>query len=171
MNSDFKELLSHFNACQVSYLIIGGYAFIQHVEPRYTKDLAIWIDASTANAKRTFQALTEFGAPLSGLTAKDFSEEGFFYTMGRPPIRIDILMSVKGLTFRDAWNNRELIKLDEISVFYISKEDLLKAKLLAGRPQDLIDAQKLQEVLSYTAKDAKRVGARKRISKRRDSST
>lgn len=47
MNSDFKELLSILNACRVSYLVVGGYAYIHYAEPRYTKD----IDLITA--KRT----------------------------------------------------------------------------------------------------------------------
>lgn len=79
VNSDFSDLLSLFNANRVEYLVIGGYALIQYAEPRYTKDLDLWISTATENASAVFQSLQKFGAPLEGLSQKDFSEEGFFY--------------------------------------------------------------------------------------------
>jgi hypothetical protein len=93
MNSDFKELLSTFNAAKVRYLVVGGYAVMTYTEPRYTKDLDLWIEATPRNAWAVFRALKEFGAPLAGLSEADFSREGFFYQLGRPPARVDILMS------------------------------------------------------------------------------
>ncbi|MCH8962299.1 MAG: hypothetical protein IH820_13535 [Bacteroidetes bacterium] len=106
INSDFKDLLSLFNAYQIKYLVVGGYAVIKYTEPRFTKDLDLWIKADQENAAAVFQALLEFGAPLEGMTEDDFAHEGYFYQMGIPPIRVDILMSVKGLTFEDAWTRR-----------------------------------------------------------------
>jgi len=85
MSSDFKELLNTFNEHEVRYLVVGGHAVMFYSEPRYTKDLGLWIEASAENASRVFRALTEFGAPLSGVTESDFAKEGFFYQMGRPP--------------------------------------------------------------------------------------
>jgi hypothetical protein len=73
VNSDFKELLSIFNDYQVKYLVIGGYAVIQYTEPRYTKDLDIWISTEKENARAVFMALCDFGAPLVGLTEDDFA--------------------------------------------------------------------------------------------------
>ena len=94
INSDFEELLSIFNENGVRYLIVGGHAVMLYTEPRYTKDLDVWIDASVENAERVYRSLLAFGAPLAGLTAKDFAEEGSFYQMGIPPVRVDILMSI-----------------------------------------------------------------------------
>ena len=102
MNSDFKELLSILNANQVKYLIIGGYAVSEYAEPRYTKDLNIWIEASNDNAERIFASLKEFKAPLFNLKPSDFAVEGGFYQMGRPPVRVDILMSITEMNFTDA---------------------------------------------------------------------
>jgi hypothetical protein len=96
VNSDFKDLLNLFNDYHVKYLIIGGYAVIKYTEPRYTKNLDLWIRANAKNAHAVFQALREFGAPLTGLTSADFAEEGYFYQMGIPPVRVDILMSISG---------------------------------------------------------------------------
>src|ERR1017187_5854756 len=105
MNSDFEELLSIFNANGVRYLIVGGHAVMLYTEPRYTKNLDVWIDASAENARAVYRSLLTFGAPLAGLSAKDFAEEGSFYQMGIPPARVDILMSINGVTFAEAWPN------------------------------------------------------------------
>lgn len=143
MNSDFTDLLKIFNDFQVKYLIIGGYAVIKYTEPRYTKDLDIWVSTERSNARAVFQALREFGAPLTDMTEDDFAHEGYFYQMGRPPVRVDILMSVSGLNFDEAWNNRVDTEIEGICVPFISKQDLIQSKLAAGRPQDLIDAETL----------------------------
>jgi hypothetical protein len=99
MNSDFIELLKILESYQVKYLIIGGYAVMNYSEPRYTKDLDIWIEASSENANKIYAALIKFGAPLTGLAEKDFSEPGFFYQMGRPPVRVDIPLTIEFSVF------------------------------------------------------------------------
>ena len=143
VNSDFSDLLRLFNAKSVEYLVIGGYALIQYAEPRYTKDLDLWISTDPENASAVFQSLQSFGAPLKGLTQKDFSEDGFFYQMGRPPVRIDILMGIPWLIFQEAWERRETVWFDDMHVLFISRQDLIAAKRASGRPQDLIDAELL----------------------------
>ena len=95
-------MLRLFNANGVEYLVVGGVAFIFHAEPRYTKDLDIWVRADTENATRVFRSLAEFGAPLAGLSAADFAQEGYFYAMGVAPARVDILMSIDGVDFEAA---------------------------------------------------------------------
>ena len=145
VNSDFTELLKLFRDNKVRYLIIGGYAVIQYAEPRYTKDLDLWISTDTKNAKSVYTALKEFGAPLSDITEDDFSEEGYFYQMGVPPMRVDIMMGIPGLDFERAWKNRIEINFDDLLVTFISKEDLIAAKRASGRPQDLIDADALEQ--------------------------
>ena len=144
-NSDFNDLLRIFNANGVKYLVIGGYALIQYTEPRFTKDLDLLIGTDSRNASAVFKALREFGAPLSGLTEEDFAEEGYFYQMGVPPVRVDVFMGVPGLEFQAAWERRMENDIDGLLVPYISREDLITAKLASGRPQDLIDVQNLSE--------------------------
>ena len=145
VNSDFSDLLQLFNDNDVKYLVIVGYAFIQYAEPRYTKDLDLWISTDTANATAVYGSLEEFGAPLTDLSEEDFAEEGYFYQMGVPPIRIDILMGITGVGFEDAWSRRREVDFDGLSVPFISKEDLIATKLASGRPQDLIDASILSQ--------------------------
>jgi hypothetical protein len=145
VNSDFSDLLRLFNDNNVKYLVIGGYAVIQYAEPRYTKDLDLWISTDVANAKAVFRALKEFGAPLADLTEDDFAEEGYFYQMGVPPVRVDVLMGIPGLSFAEAWQRRVNVDFDDLSVSFIGKQDLITVKLASGRPQDLLDAKQLQQ--------------------------
>jgi hypothetical protein len=143
MNSDFKDLLSLFNASKVRYLVVGGYALMKYTEPRYTKDLDIWVEATPRNARAVFRCLRDFGAPLQDLTEADFAKEGFCYQMGRPPARIDILMSIDGVKFVDAWPNRIKTDFDGVPASVIARDDLIANKRAVGRPQDLIDADRL----------------------------
>ena len=145
VNSDFKELLNILNDKQVKYLVIGGYAVIKYAEPRYTKDLDLWVMAEPNNALAVFSALRAFGAPLSNLTPDDFAHEGYFYQMGVPPVRVDILMSIPGLSFEEAWAKREMVDFDGVQLPFISKQDLIISKRATGRPQDLLDAQALEK--------------------------
>ena len=115
-----------------------------YTEPRYTKDLDIWVEASPENAEQVFRALAAFGAPLSGLTPGDFATEGFFYQLGRPPARVDILMSIDGIGFSAAWQNRFESFLYDQPVSFIGREDLIRNKRATGRHIDLHDAELLE---------------------------
>lgn len=125
--------------------MIGGYAVVQYAEPRFTKDLDLWVSTDPDNAAAVYRALSEFGAPLEDLSEADFAEEGYFYQMGVPPIRVDILMGIDGVEFNGAWERRNEISFGELSVSFISLPDLIQAKRAAGRPQDLIDADLLSQ--------------------------
>ena len=92
-----------------------------------------------------FKALKEFGAPLAGMNEADFAEESYFYQMGRPPMRVDILMGIPGVEFDAAWKNRKEVDFDGLPVIFISREDLITAKKASGRPQDIIDADSLSQ--------------------------
>ena len=142
-NSDFSDLLRLFNAARVRYLVIGGFAVIQYAEPRFTADLHLWVGTEPHNAGAVYEALREFGAPLSGMTARDFAEEGYFYQMGVPPVRVDVLMGIPGIGFEDAWARRVEVDFEGLLVPFISRDDLITAKRASGRPQDMIDIQSL----------------------------
>ncbi len=145
VNSDFSDLLRIFNDRNVKYLVIGGYAVVQYAEPRFTKDLDVLISTDPENAESVYRALLEFGAPLVGLTPNDFSEEGFFFQMGVPPVRVDVLMGIPGIQFEECWQRRVEVDFDELKVVFMSKPDLIVSKRAAGRPQDLIDADLLSQ--------------------------
>ena len=144
MNKDMKDLLRVLNAHTVKYLVIGGYAYGVHLEPRATKDLDLFIRSDEENSKATFQALAAFGAPLHGMSPADF-RDGTVFQMGQPPERVDILQRIDGVTFDEAWENRIEGQIDgEIPTAVISKEDLIRNKLASGREQDLLDVKKLR---------------------------
>jgi hypothetical protein len=113
------------------------------VESFQKTDLLISVEIKNATA--VYNALKEFGAPLSGLTVKDFSQEGYFYQMGRPPMRVDIMMSIPGVKFDDAWSQHERLTIDGIEMNFISKKDLIASKKASGRSQDLIDVENLEK--------------------------
>ena len=144
MSKDFQDILRAFNAHKVKYLVIGGYAFGVHLEPRTTKDIDLWIRTDAENAKAVFQALAEFGAPIAGMTPRDFMD-GTIFQMGQTPERIDILQQVSGLDFDDAWEHRLEGFIDEHTpALVISREDLIRNKLASGRDQDLLDVKNLR---------------------------
>jgi hypothetical protein len=151
---DFKELLSTLERHRVRYLVVGGYAVMKYTEPRFTKDLDLWISTDEENAKAVFAALKEFGAPLRGLTPHDFTEEGYFYQMGNPPFRLDVMMSIPGVKFEDAWPRREDVLLEGLTIPFISRADLTRAKEASGRAQDLLDAENLRRAAQERETDA-----------------
>jgi hypothetical protein len=142
---DFKELLSILEKHKVRYLVVGGYAVMRYTEPRFTKDLDIWISTDKENSTAVYAALKEFGAPLKDLTAADFAKEGYFYQMGNPPFRLDVMMSIPGVTFEAAWKKREKVHMEGFIIPFISRVDLIKSKEASGRDQDLIDAKELKK--------------------------
>jgi hypothetical protein len=143
-NSDFKELLNLFEDCEVRYLVVGGYAVMHYCEPRYTKDLDIWVDASSGNAQNVFKALARFGAPLKGISPADFATEGLVYQMGVPPVRVDVIMSLDGVGFEDAWQSRERGEFEGSPVWFIGREHLIRNKTASGRHIDLHDVEQLR---------------------------
>lgn len=145
MFQDFKELLSAFNVHQVKYLVVGGYAVSFHAQPRATKDMDLLIGPDPVNCVAVHAALTEFGAPVAGLSAKDFADPEGFFRMGTPPVMVDIMSRISGVDFDAAWQRRvDVVIDDELTVPFISCHDLLIAKISAGRPQDLADAEALR---------------------------
>jgi hypothetical protein len=136
MPKDLKELLSAFNDHAVKYLIVGGYAFGVHAEPRATKDLDLFIRPDKENSQALFRALAQYGAPLGGLSPADFMD-GTVFQIGQPPARVDILHRIDGISFDEAWEKRIEGLIDgEIRTSVISKNDLIRNKLASGKEQD-----------------------------------
>lgn len=144
MNSDFKDLLAIFAEEGVEYLVVGAYAVMHHTQPRYTKDLDIWIKPSVDNARRVARAFQRFGAPLVEVSEADFAEEGLQYAIGMPPSQIDFLTSLPGADFQTAWVERATGEVDSLPVPFLGVQHLIAAKTLAGRPQDLADLDELR---------------------------
>jgi len=140
-NPHYKELLQLLNEFEVDYLIVGGFAVMKYGEPRYTKDLDVWVHNSLQNSVRVVEALKKFGAPLEhdGITAETFSAKQVVYQIGVAPVRIDILTEISGVKFSDAWEKRVASTFFGVPVHFISLDDLVTNKQSLGRSSDLKD--------------------------------
>lgn len=143
MNQDFVDLLRAFSDHKVRFLIVGAYALGVHGRPRATGDLDVWIDPTPENAERVMSALRAFGAPLTDVTTDDFSRPGIVFQMGLPPHRIDVLTTLSGLSFADAWPDRTSAVFGPLSVDVIGRDAFIANKRATGRAKDLGDIESL----------------------------
>ena len=142
----YKELLHTLNEFEVEYLVVGGYAVMKYTEPRYTKDLDLWVDNSPRNSVRLYRALAKFGAPLQhdGVTPDTFTKEKIVYQIGVAPVRIDISTHIDGVTFERAWRNRAQDSIFGVPVHFLSLNDLITNKMSIGRSTDLEQVKDLE---------------------------
>ena len=145
MHQDFLDLLRAFIEGNVRFLIVGAYALGVHGRPRATGDLDVWVDATPSNAVNIIQALEQFGAPMGQVRADDFSRPGIVFQMGLPPLRIDVLTELSGLTFEEAWPTRTVASFGPITVDVIGRAAFIKNKRATGRARDLGDIEALGE--------------------------
>jgi hypothetical protein len=144
LDRDFKEFIECLNAHDVNYMVVGGYAVGVHGLPRATKDLDVWVLANRANADGVVAALDDFGFSGLGLTVADFCRDDVVVQLGYPPVRIDILTSIDGVDFLDAYPDRVEASVDGLRIAFIGREHLIANKRAAGRSQDLADADRLE---------------------------
>ena len=140
-NPHYRELLQLLNEFGVEYLIVGGFAVMKYGEPRYTKDLDVWVHNSAENSRRLVEALKKFGAPIDhdGITQYTFAEKQVVYQIGIAPVRIDILTEITGVEFSDAWRSKVPSTFFGVPVHFISLDDLATNKRVLGRSSDLKD--------------------------------
>src|SRR5208337_3085757 len=148
MYQDYKDLLSAFHARGVKYLVVGGLAVIYHAQPRFTRDMDLFIKADLENAKATYAALAEFGALLQGIRPEDFTDRNSFFRFGREPKGFDILPAIPGVDFDAAWERRVETVVDTttgLKANFISATDLIASKLASGRARDLADVEDIRK--------------------------
>jgi len=142
---DFKDLLELFNFHNVNYMIVGAYALAFHGAPRCTGDIDILVQTNTENAEHILCALDEFGFASVGLTIKDFLGPDKVVQLGVPPVRIDIVTSITGISWEAAESGREEGTYGDVPVYYIGKEQFIVNKQAIGRKKDLADLEALGE--------------------------
>lgn len=148
LNSDFSDLLRALLSDGVEFLVVGAHALSVHDRARATKDLDIWIRTSDDNARRVWSALSSFGAPLDRLTLADLTDEETVFQIGVAPIRIDLLTSISGVTFDEAWPARVEVERNGIMIPFIGVEAFLRNKDASGRDQDRLDAARVRRRLA-----------------------
>jgi hypothetical protein len=143
---EFVEMLSALSEEKAEYIVVGAYAIGVHLEPRATKDIDIWVRPSKENAARVLRALARFGAPKLGVTATDLATPGLVFQIGVPPRRIDLLTSIDGVEFNEAWDSRVEVAIAglELPMPILGRETLIANKRASGRPQDVADLAKLE---------------------------
>ena len=144
LNLDYRDMLSAFAEAKVEYLLIGAYALAVHGHPRATGDIDLWVRSTRENAERVMQALDVFGAPLSQVSLDDFERPSTVFQIGVSPRRIDILTSIDGVTFDEAWPERVEVTVEGVSITVISRQHLIQNKRAVGRPQDEADIDHLE---------------------------
>lgn len=143
LSKDFKEFVALLKEHGAEYMIVGGYAVGVHGYPRYTGDLDIWLNPSKANAVQVLKAIDDFGFGSFKLTVADLTKEGNVIQFGQPPLRIDLLTSIDGVTFDDCYANRKEVTFDGLTMHFIGYHDLVKNKRTTGRHRDLDDIENM----------------------------
>jgi hypothetical protein len=143
VQKDFKELLALFNDHNVQYLIVGGYALAYYGAPRYTGDIDILVKSDSKNASLILKALYDFGFGSAGLKLEDFTTPENIVQLGYPPIRVDIMTSISGVSWEDAYISREEGKYGDIPVYFIGLDQYVQNKKASGRKKDMADLEAL----------------------------
>ncbi len=144
LNPNFKDMLVALNDAEADYLVVGAYAMAAHGCPRSTGDIDFWVRPTPDNAARVWNALASFGAPMAEIAVEDFSTAGVVFQIGIAPQRIDVMTSVSGVDFDDAWPNRLVADLDGLRANIIGRDQLLQNKIASGRPKDIVDVELLR---------------------------
>lgn len=144
MNQDFVEMLVALSEAEADFMVVGAHAVAAYARPRATGDLDIWIRATPANAARVWKALVAFGAPLDDLTEADLTADDLIFQIGVAPSRIDILTSIEGVAFGEAWPKRTTIQISGSTVPVIGRDELIRNKRALGRKRDLADLAALE---------------------------
>jgi hypothetical protein len=142
---DFRKLLELLNEHEVEYVVVGGYAVAYHGAPRYTGDLDVYVRPTNQNATRIMSALQDFGFGELDLEEDDFTTTDSVVQLGVPPVRIDLITSIDGVSWETVWQNRVPGVYGDISAPFIGKHDLVVNKRASGRKTDLADVEALGE--------------------------
>jgi hypothetical protein len=146
---DYRDMIAFLVEEGADFVVVGGWAVGVHGHIRATKDLDLFVRPSAANAPCVLRALARFGAPIHGLVAADLSTPGVILQVG-VSLRIDITTTIEGVDFDEASASQVIVVVNGLQVPVIGRAALLINKRSAGRPQDLIDVNKLEAVAQQT---------------------
>ncbi|MEX2565885.1 MAG: hypothetical protein WD431_08085 [Cyclobacteriaceae bacterium] len=143
--ADFIDFIKLLNLHKVEYMVIGAHALAFHGRPRHTGDLDIWIKPTNDNASKLIIVLNDFGFGSLNITEQDFLKNNHVIQLGYPPLRIDILNTISGVEFDEAYQNKVEGKIDGLNVNFINVNEFIKNKEATGRQKDLGDIESLKK--------------------------
>ncbi len=152
LQQDLREFIELLNSLKVEYIVVGGHAVAFHGHPRFTGDIDFLVRSTRENAERLLETLRAFGFGDLALSVDDFTRPNAVVQLGRPPNRIDLLTSISGVDFDEAWAGKLRGEIDGLPVVFLGLEALLKNKQASGRDKDLGDVKKLQAIAAKTKK-------------------
>jgi len=145
LNSDYRDMLQVLLDNDVKFLLVGAYAMGAHGYPRATGDIDIWVEPSAGNSARVYRSMAAFGAPLHEIDEATFATPGVVFQVGIAPRRIDIITAITGVGFDDAYQQRQTLEMEGLSIPILSLSDLIKNKRATGRDKDRLDADQLEQ--------------------------
>ena len=144
LNSDYKDMLQVLLDQGVKFLLVGAYAMGAHGYPRATGDIDIWVKPSPENSARVYRSMAAFGAPLHEIDEATFVTPGVVFQIGVAPRRIDLITTISGVGFDDAYQQRRIVEIEGLPVPTLSLADLIRNKRATGRDKDRLDADRLE---------------------------
>jgi hypothetical protein len=145
LNSDYKDMLQVLLENNVKFLLVGAYAMGAHGYPRATGDIDVWVEPSAENSARVYRSMVAFGAPLHEIDETTFAKPDIVFQIGVAPRRIDIITAISGVGFNDAYQKRQIVEMEGLSIPILSLGDLIKNKRATGRDKDRLDADQLEK--------------------------
>ena len=145
LNKDYKEMLQNLLNNEVKFLVVGAYAMGVYGYPRATGDFDIWVETSPENSQKIYKSLSDFGAPLKHINKNTFCEEGIIFQIGVAPRRIDIITKIDGVSFQQAYPEKQEYGIEGLTIPFLSIENLIINKESTGRERDKLDAQYLRQ--------------------------
>lgn len=145
LNSDYKDMLQVLLDNGVKFLLVGAYAMGAHGYPRATGDIDIWVEPSAENSARVYRSMEAFGAPLHEIDDATFATPGVVFQIGVAPRRIDIITTISGVEFNEAYQQRQIVEIEGLSITILSLYDLIRNKKATGRDKDRLDADQLEK--------------------------
>ncbi len=142
---EWSEFIGLLCAERVRFLIVGAHALAVHGRPRATGDLDIWVDPTPDNAARVGVALKGFGFGALARRAREFALPDRMATLGRPPLRIDVMTTISGVSFDEGWRGRRMVRFGGHRIGFLGRVEFERNKRASGRPQDLLDLALLAE--------------------------
>ena len=140
---DYEELLRLLNENKVQYCVVGAFSVAFYSRPRFSKDIDLLVKPTLENGKKIINALKEFGFGSLKLSAEDFIRKDAIIQLGYEPVRIDLMTSIEGCTFKEVWKTKKRGVYGRQKVFFIGLKELIKNKRVSARLQDKADLKLL----------------------------